>query len=84
MDGNKFKDAILEELSELAISDTQKYRVLKVRDHDTNAVLVSAQKWWRKDANAPWVAGKGFKLTPDMAVVLGQLMVDGGRKIQAE
>lgn len=80
----KFRDEILEDCGEVGLSSTQKFRVLRVKDGDTGEVVLSVQKWWRKDSEMPWVAGKGFKLGAANAVPLGELMVSGGAKLVQE
>ncbi len=79
---SKFKDTIISEIGEISISNTQKYRVLVVRDNETRDTCISAQKWWRKGDDTPWLAGKGFKLSASEAEELGELLVKGSLEVR--
>ena len=75
------KDTILEEIGEIPISNTQKYRVLIVVDADTGEVKVSAQRWWRKNIDSEWVVGKGFKLDQAKSLKMASLLTEGSRNL---
>lgn len=77
---NKFKDSILEDIGNIAVSDTQRIRVLKVWDVNSNQTKLSVQKWWRPNSESEWLAGKGFKLDPSEASILSELLKEGVKK----
>lgn len=76
---NKMKDVVLQEIAEIPLSSTQKYRVLIVLDEVTNKPRVSAQRWWRRSTEDEWVAGKGFKLDEKHSFELGSLLIQGSK-----
>jgi hypothetical protein len=76
---NKMKDVVLQEIAEIPVSLTQKYRVLIVLDEVTQKPKVSAQRWWRRSIEDEWVAGKGFKLDEKQSLELGSLIIQGGK-----
>lgn len=78
---NNFRDVIITDLGEEIISNTQKYRVLLVRDDDTGKARISIQKWWRESADKEWVAGKGFKLNGRQSLNLGKMLQEAGKSI---
>jgi len=78
---NEFRDRIVEEVGEIPLTDTQKYRVLIVLDADTNQPRLSAQRWWRKSSKDEWIAGKGFKLDKNLSERFAKLMLLGAEKL---
>ena len=79
---NKFKDTVVSEIGEISISNTQKYRVLVIRDSETKDTYISAQKWWRRGEDSLWLAGKGFRLSSVEAKKLGDLLIQGSGEIE--
>ena len=77
---DKFDAEILKDVGDVEISNTQKLRVLVVRD-ETKKIRIAAQKWWRKDIESDWRSGKGFFLTGRQASELGHLLVETGRAL---
>lgn len=71
---NKFRDEIVEELGEVLFSNTQKIRVLRVKENTTGLDKISIQKWWRASDTAPWIAGKGFKVSNQQAQELSKIL----------
>lgn len=71
---NKFRDEIVEELGEVPFSNTQKIRVLRVRENTTGLDKISIQKWWRASDISPWIAGKGFKVSSQQARELAEIL----------
>lgn len=52
----------VEEIAEVAISDTQAIKLIKIDKHGEPAY--SMQKWWRTSPDDEWNIGKGFQMTP--------------------
>lgn len=71
---NKFRDEIVEELGEVSFSNTQKIRALRVKEDTTGLDKISIQKWWRASDTAPWIAGKGFKVSNQQAKELAKIL----------
>jgi hypothetical protein len=71
---------VLEVLSDITISSTQKIMTLIIRD-ENNKVVVSQQKWWRLVDSDPWSPGKGFQVNGRMAVRMGKALQEAGSKI---
>jgi hypothetical protein len=77
---NNFKAEILDTIGELEFSNTQKLRVLLVRDPEIG-VSISCQKWWRPNGNSEWVAGKGFMLDGRECLRLSDYLGKAGKRI---
>lgn len=77
---NNFKAQILEVMGEIDISNTQKIRVLLVRDPELG-VTTSLQKWWRPNADSEWMAGKGFMLDGSECLKLSDYLQKAGKRI---
>lgn len=71
---SKFRDEIIEDLGEVIFSNTQKIRVLRVKEESTDLQKISIQKWWRASDTAPWIAGKGFKVDSKQAIQLAKIL----------
>lgn len=78
---NNFKDDILQDIGEIPVSNTQKIRVLKVKDYSTGKVTLSVQKWWRAGKQSEWVVGKGFKIDSKQAKELAELIALGEKTL---
>lgn len=77
---NNFKAQILEVIGELEFSNTQRIRVLLIRDPE-QGVCISCQKWWRPNASAEWIAGKGFTLDGRESLRLSDYLEKAGKHI---
>lgn len=71
---SKFRDEIIDDLGEVVFSNTQKIRVLRVKEEITGLSKISIQKWWRASDTSPWIAGKGFKVDINQAKQLANIL----------
>lgn len=77
---NNFTADVLDTIGEIELSNTQKIRVLLVRDPDMG-VRISCQKWWRPNSKSEWVAGKGFMLDGRECLKLSEYLGKAGKRI---
>jgi hypothetical protein len=77
---NNFKAEILDTMGEIEFSNTQKIRVLLIRDPE-QGVCISCQKWWRPNTSSDWIAGKGFTLDGRESLQLSDYLGKAGKRI---
>lgn len=71
----KFNDeavTLVKVIGEILKSRTQSVKVLLLEKDGKQ--YVSVQKWWRKDAEEPWMEGKGFHFNPEEGKNIGEFI----------
>ena len=79
-DTERMNCEVLQIVSDITLSSTQKMMTLIIRD-ENDKVVISQQKWWRHKETDKWKPGKGFQLDGRTSILVGKAMAEAGSKI---